>query len=177
MVLHASVHERAQHLAERGLGLGVGLVAGATVAVRVQMTVAVRVEHAILQLLVPFALEHGLALDVDGFGRVPPQHGRTAAAKQEREKRQDHAPGGGCAKNHLQILGEHLRHRRKVVARPPRLRASQQPRHDRHRAERGRVAIRTVFTDRFTCGLPPPLELPLSVRHCPCLITIAKSQN
>ena len=135
MVLHASVHERAQHLAERGLGLGVGLVAGASVAVRVQMTVAVRVEHAILQLLVPFALEHGLALDVDGFGRVPPQHGRTAAAEQEREKRQDHAPGGGCAKNHLQILGEHLRHRRKVVARPPRLRASQQPRHDRHRAE------------------------------------------
>ena len=67
MVLHASVHERAQHLAERGLGLGVGLVAGASVAVRVQMTVAVRVEHAILQLLVPFALEHGLALDVDGL--------------------------------------------------------------------------------------------------------------
>ena len=91
LVPAAGGDERAQHAAECVLGLGVlaGL-AGAALAVRVEVAVAVRVDHALLG--VRPALEHRLVLDVDRARRLPPQHRRAAAAGREREDVEQAAP-------------------------------------------------------------------------------------
>jgi hypothetical protein len=74
MVFLASGHEGAQHLAKCGLSLCIWLVTAASIAVCVELTVTVRVEHSVLELLVPFALEYRLPLDADRLGRASPQY-------------------------------------------------------------------------------------------------------